>query len=107
LRRRELRERRGIGRCARAEADLTDLRARLSNGHIGAFLEIRRALDGLDEIRNQVRASLVGRFDLRPLRLDGLIEGDEPVVRASDGKDDDQHESDEHAESDKNPAHAR
>jgi hypothetical protein len=41
------------------------------------------ALDGLDQVRNQIVASLQLVFHLRPLRLDGFFLADELVVGTS------------------------
>jgi hypothetical protein len=54
---------------------------------------------GLDQVRHQVRAPLVDVLDLRPLRLDRLVQGDELVVAADppeseDGSEDDEAEQD-------------
>ena len=48
----------------------------------GALFEVGFALDGADEIRDEVKASLVGVFDLCPLRFYAFFEGDDVVVGA-------------------------
>jgi len=61
---------------------LPDLRARLGDGRERILFELRRALDGLDQVGHQVGAPLVDVLDLGPLRLYRLIQGDELVVAA-------------------------
>ena len=48
----------------------------------GAFFEVGFALQGADEIRDEVKATLVGVFDLSPLRFYAFFEGDNVVVGA-------------------------
>ena len=48
----------------------------------GALFEVGFALDGADEIRDKVKAALVGVFDLRPLCLYAFFESDDVVVSA-------------------------
>ena len=55
-------------------------RSRVGDVLVDALFVLREALDGLDEIRNQVVAPLQLVFDLRPLRLDRFFLLDERVV---------------------------
>ena len=48
----------------------------------GALFEVGFALHGADEIRDKVKAALVGVFDLSPLGFDAFFEGDDVVVSA-------------------------
>jgi len=61
----------------------------------GALFEVGFALHGADEIRDEVKAALVGVFDLSPLGLDAFFEGDDVVVSADALPDDDEQDDDD------------
>ena len=64
----------------------------------GALFEVGFALHGAHEIRDKVKAALVGVFDLCPLRLYAFFEGDDVVVGAdafSDNNEQDDGDNDE------------
>ena len=56
--------------------------ASLGHGSQRLLLEFGHALDGRDEVGNQVEATLVLRFDVGPLSIDILVEGDKAIVAA-------------------------
>ena len=60
----------------------------------GALFEVGFALDGADEIRDKVKAALVGVFDLCPLCLYAFFEGDDVVVGADALPYDDEQDDD-------------
>ena len=65
----------------------------------GALLR-REALHGLDEVRNEVGASLVDVLHLGPLLVDALIEDDELVVHRDRPRGDTADEDDDHDQGD-------
>src|SRR5207302_706569 len=74
--------------------DLTHSRARLGHGRHRVLLELGGALDGLDQVRHQIGAPLVGVLDLRPLAIDGLAHPDELVVAPDAGEAEEGHDRD-------------
>ena len=60
-----------------------------------ALFEVGFALHGADEIRDKVKAALVGVFDLSPLCLDAFFKGDDVVVCADAFPDDDEQDDDD------------
>src|SRR4030095_16821910 len=67
-------------RLARIELYLADAGARVCHFRQGRLLEIRRAGDGADEVRNQIGPALVNRLHISPSLVHLLLEGDELVV---------------------------
>src|SRR6185436_14102030 len=56
------------------------LRPRLGHRRQRPLLEVRRALDGLDEVRDEVEPPLLDVLDVRPRARDGDVLPDEVVV---------------------------
>jgi len=83
-----------LGRLRR---DLADARARFGHRGQRRLLEVGRALDGLDEIGDQVGAALVNVLDLGPLPLHRLVQMYQPVV-AADRPQPQQRGQDDHAD---------
>ncbi len=80
------------------DLDLADLGPGFGDGREGVLLEVGRALDRFDQVRNEVGPPLVFVFDLGPLGLDFLVEADEPVVNPGDVQGDDEDAQNEDAE---------
>ena len=80
--------------------NLSDARAGLRDGLIGARFEVGGAFDRRDEIGNQVGAALVDVLHLPPLRIHGLTERYERVIRSGDphANDGDDGDDDERAD---------
>src|ERR1017187_6965962 len=80
------------------ELDLSSRGARLDDLREGFFFEVRRALDGLDEVRDEVGPALVDVLHLGPARADGLVGRVQLVVGdrrdAADDENADQNEDD-------------
>jgi hypothetical protein len=68
----------GSRRSAR-RGNLSHARAGVDDRFERRLLEIRRALNGADEIRDEVIPPLILALDLRPLRVDLLVETDQVV----------------------------
>jgi hypothetical protein len=83
LRRLELLERLRVVDQLRRRLDAAHFRARLRDAEQHVALLLREALHRLDEVRNQVSASLILIDDLRPRRLDLLVLGLKGVVAAA------------------------
>lgn len=66
----------------------------------GALFEVGFALHGADEIRDEIKAALVGVFDLSPLGLDAFFEGDDVVVCADAFPDGDEQDDDDNDDGD-------
>ena len=99
----ELREFGGVGRGGvGVDAGVFGLGAGFGNVFERGFFEVGSALDGLDEVGNEVQPALVDVLDLGPLAIDGLGEAGEAVVAANDGEDEDQDEEDDGAETAEN-----
>src|ERR1051325_4704271 len=88
---------RGSGRAG-SNGDAADARARLRDGFERLALVRGVALDGVDEIRDEIVAALVVVLDLTPLRLHGFIERDEVVARRDVPNAADEHRQDEQPE---------
>ena len=83
------------------DLDLADLGPGLGDGREGVRFEGGRALDGLDQVGDEVGPALVGVLDLAPLGLGLLIEADERVVDARDVDGaDEEHDEDDHQAAD-------
>ena len=66
----------------------------------GALFEVGFALHGADEIRDEVKAALVGVFDLCPLCFYAFFEGDDVVVGADALPYDDEQDDDDNDDGD-------
>src|SRR6266705_4577256 len=88
---------RRVGWCL-SRIQLHPPHARPGVRHFGQsrFLEISRACDSVDEVRNQIRAALVNRLHIAPPFVDFLIQRDEAIVAASqrEGRNDNDEEQD-------------
>ena len=73
------------------------VRARLGDRLEGAALVLGVALDGLDEVLDEVPAPLELHLDLGPRVVDAVPERDEPVVERDQADDEqpDDHEDDD------------
>ena len=49
----------------------------------GGFLKICRALHGVDQVRDQIRAALIHILHLRPALIDLLLQTNQPIIAAS------------------------
>ena len=66
----------------------------------GTLLKVCFALHGADEIRDEVKAALVGVFDLCPLCLHTFFEGDDVIVGADALPYDDEQDDDDNDDGD-------
>lgn len=66
----------------------------------GALFEVRLALHGAHKIRDEVKAALVGVFDLCPLCFYAFFEGDDVVVGADALPYDDEQDDDDNDDGD-------
>src|SRR6266566_5186863 len=84
LRRLKLLQLRRVGWCL-GRVQLHPPHARPGVRHFGQsrFLEISRASDGVDEVRNQIRAALVNRLHIAPPFVNFLIQRDQAIVTAA------------------------
>src|SRR5437773_417943 len=96
LRRFELSQLPGVGRRVRGvDLSPSDGRPGVDDGLQGALLEIRGSLDRRDEVRDEVRASLIRALDVTPLFVHVLAELDQAVVSSGHRDADDHGEDDE------------
>ena len=94
-----LRELRRIGR-RRGRADLraADRRAGLHHGFERGLLKLRGALDGRDQVGDEVGPALVLILDLRPLLVRLLPQRDEAIVGSGERDPDDENQDDENGD---------
>lgn len=80
-----------VGRgVTRGKRDATDGRAGLDDLGECGFFEISGACDGIDEVGNEIRASLIDVLDLGPGGVGALLQSDEAIIdsRSPESRDD-------------------